>query len=76
MIRDGGFQLPSGCDRVVIDFATSSVEAVLDHPDAPNDEWAFGVSRLEIPLGIGAWAYFDVFGRLRRLRVHLEAPGG
>jgi NAD(P)-dependent dehydrogenase (short-subunit alcohol dehydrogenase family) len=76
VIRDGGFQLPSGCDRVVIDFATSSVEAVLDHPDAPNDEWAFGVSRLEIPLGVGAWAYFDGFGRLRRLRVHLEAPGG
>jgi citronellol/citronellal dehydrogenase len=76
VIRDGGFQLPGGCDRVVVDFATSSVEAVLDHPDAPNDEWAFGVSRLEIPLGVGAWAYFDGFGRLRRLRVHLEAPGG
>lgn len=76
MIRNGGFRLPSGCDRVVVDFVTSSVEAVLDHPDAPNDEWAFGVSRLEIPLGIGAWAYFDGFGRLRRLRVHLEAPAG
>ena len=76
MIRDGGFALPAGCDRVVIDFATSSVEAVLDHPDAPNDEWAFGVSRLEISLGLGAWAYFDGFGRLRRLRVHLEAPLG
>ena len=76
MIRDGGFQLPIGCDRIVVDFATSSVEAVLDHPDAPNDEWAFGVSRLEIPLGVGAWAYFDGFGRLRRLRVHLEARGG
>ena len=76
MIRDGGFRLPGGCDRVVIDFATSSVEAVLDHPDAPNDEWAFGISRLEIGLGAGAWAYFDGFGRLRRLRVHLEAPRG
>ncbi|HUP71805.1 MAG TPA: SDR family oxidoreductase [Acidimicrobiales bacterium] len=76
MIRDGGFALPAGCDRVVIDFATSSVEAVLDHRDAPNDEWAFGVSRLEIALGSGAWAYFDGFGRLRRLRVHLEAPLG
>ena len=76
MIRDAGFELPDGCDRVVVDFATSSVEAVLDHPDAPNDEWAFGVSRLEIPLGPGAWAYFDGFARLRRLRVHLEAPSG
>ena len=76
MNRDGGFQLPAGCDRIVVDFATSSVVAVLDHPDAPNDEWAFGVSRLEIPLGVGAWAYFDGFARLRRLRVHLEAPTG
>jgi len=75
-MRDGGFALPQGCDRVVVDFATSSVEAVLDHPDAPNDEWAFGIARLEMSLGIGAWAYVDGFGRLRRLRVHLEAPTG
>ena len=75
-MRQGGFALPSGCDRVVVDFSSSSVEAVLDHPDAPNDEWAFGISRLEVPLGVGAWAYFDGFGRLRRLRVHLEAPAG
>ena len=76
MIRDGGFLFPSGCDRVVVDFSTASVEAVLDHQDAPNNEWAFGISRLEVPLGVGAWAYFDGFGRLRRLRVHLEAPPG
>jgi citronellol/citronellal dehydrogenase len=75
-MRDGGFALPQGCDRVVVDFATSSVEAVLDHPDAPNDEWAFGIARLEMRLGVGAWAYVDGFGRLRRLRVHLEAPTG
>ena len=68
--------LPGGCDRVVVDFASSSVEAVLDHPDAPNDEWAFGISRLELPLGVGAWAYVDGFGRVRRLRVHLEAQAG
>jgi NAD(P)-dependent dehydrogenase (short-subunit alcohol dehydrogenase family) len=75
-MRDGGLGLPPGCDRIVVDFATSSAEAVLDHPDAPNDEWAFGISRIEVPLGIGAWAYFDGFARLRRLRVHLEAPHG
>jgi NAD(P)-dependent dehydrogenase (short-subunit alcohol dehydrogenase family) len=75
-MRDGGFRLPAGCDRIVVDFATSSAEAVLDHPDAPNEEWAFGVSRIEVPLGVGAWAYFDGFTRLRRLRVHLEAPLG
>ena len=75
-MRDGGFGLPAGCDRIVVDFATSSAEAVLDHADAPNDEWAFGISRIEVPLGIGAWAYFDGFARLRRLRVHLEAPAG
>jgi NAD(P)-dependent dehydrogenase (short-subunit alcohol dehydrogenase family) len=75
-MRDAGFTLPQGCDRVVVDFSTSSVEAVLDHPDAPNDEWAFGIARLEISLGAGAWAYIDGFGRLRRLRVHLEAPSG
>ena len=75
-MRDGGFALPQGCDRIVVDFATSSVEAVFDHPDAPNDEWAFGIARLEKSLGIGAWAYVDGFRRLRRLRVHLEAPAG
>ena len=63
MIREGAFRLPGCCDRVVIDSTTSSIEAVLDHPDAPNDEWAFGVSRLEISLGAGAWAYFDEQGQ-------------
>lgn len=76
MFRNTEFTLPAACDRMVIDFRGACIEAALDHPDAPNDVWAFGIVRREIGLGAGAWAYLDGFDRLRRLRVHLEAPLG
>ena len=69
-------QLPVGCDRIVVDFKQRCVEAVLDNADCPNDVWAFGIVRREIALGIGAWMYLDGFDRVRRLRVHLDAPSG
>ncbi len=68
--------LAAGCDRIVVDVRHGSVEAILDHPDAPNDIWAFGIVRREITLGSGAWVYLDGFGRLRRIRVRFDAPAG
>src|SRR5580692_6196519 len=76
MFRESGFRMPATCDRIVVNIKNSCVEAVLDHPDAPSQIWAFGIVRREIRLGVGAWAYLDGFDRLRRLRLHLEAPDG
>ena len=69
-------QFPIGCDRIVVDFKSGCVEAVLDNAECPNDVWAFGIVRREVVLGIGAWMYLDGFDRVRRLRVRLDAPGG
>ncbi len=73
--------LPADCDRIVVDFAQRSVEAILGNAylpsaGAPDDVWAFGIVRREIALGIGASMYLDGFDRIRRLRVHLDAPRG
>ncbi len=76
MFRETEVVLPGGCDRIVVDVRGACIEAFLDHADAPSDVWAFGIVRREIGLGPGAWAYLDGFDRLRRLRVHLEAPQG
>jgi citronellol/citronellal dehydrogenase len=76
MFRYTEFGLPGSCDRVVVDLRGACIEALLDHADAPNDVWAFGIVRRETTLGPGAWAYLDGFDRLRRLRVHLEASPG
>jgi len=62
-----------GCDRIIVDVQRGIVEAVLDHPDAPNEIWAFGIVRREVQIDRGAWIYLDGFNRLRRLRVHVEA---
>ena len=73
MFRESGYRLPATCDRIVVDIRDSCVEALLDHSDAPNDVWAFGIVRRRFSLD-RCLAYLDGFGRLRRLRVHLEAP--
>ena len=61
--------------RIAVDLSTGVVEAQLDHPDAPNDVWAFGIVRRQIDLGDHAWAYLDGFQRLRVLRVRLSSRG-
>ncbi len=76
MFRETDVVLPGSGDRIVVDLRGACVEAHLDHPDAPNDVWAFGIVRRETSLGPGAWAYLDGFDRVRRIRVHLEAPTG
>jgi NAD(P)-dependent dehydrogenase (short-subunit alcohol dehydrogenase family) len=76
MFRYTELGLPGSCDRIVVDVRGACIEALLDDADAPNDTWAFGIVRRETSLGPGAWAYLDGFDRVRRLRVHLDAPPG